>query len=230
MGIDGSFGNEDSENSVLSKIGNAITPIFKPMGIEKKNWPASVAIFTGLFAKEAVVGTLNALYSQMDTSSEKTAAGTEEFNFFDGIKEAFASIPEGLSGILQTIIDPLGFGIIKKAENQEAISEKFEVEEHVFTRMQNYFSKGPLQAFAYLLFILIYFPCIAAFGVIIKEIGYFTGWLLVIYLTVLGWIVATLFYQITIGHQIIWIIVPLLFFGIIILIFYLLGKKNKVKT
>ena len=56
-------GNGDSENSLLSVIGKAITPIFEPFGVESNNWPASVSLFTGLLAKEAVIGTMNSLYS-----------------------------------------------------------------------------------------------------------------------------------------------------------------------
>ena len=65
LGTDGSFGQENSNKSVLSEIGRGLTPAFKPMGIEKDNWPATVGIFTGVLAKEAVVGTLDALYSQL---------------------------------------------------------------------------------------------------------------------------------------------------------------------
>ncbi|MCK4654717.1 MAG: Fe(2+) transporter permease subunit FeoB, partial [Candidatus Cloacimonetes bacterium] len=78
IGTDGSFGNEDSENSILSSIGKSITPIFKPMGISSNNWPATVGLFTGIFAKEAVVGTLDALYSQLDETKE----AEEEFDFW----------------------------------------------------------------------------------------------------------------------------------------------------
>ena len=35
-GTDGSFGNEDSENSVLSAIGKEITPILRPMGVKER--------------------------------------------------------------------------------------------------------------------------------------------------------------------------------------------------
>ncbi|MCH2348251.1 MAG: ferrous iron transport protein B, partial [Pseudomonadales bacterium] len=63
IGSDLSFGNEDSEDSVLSVIGKAITPAFTPLGLERDNWPATVGLFTGMFAKEAIVGTLDALYS-----------------------------------------------------------------------------------------------------------------------------------------------------------------------
>jgi len=62
VGTDGSFGNEDSQNSVLSAVGKKITPVFYPIGITDDNWPATVGLFTGIFAKEAVVGTINSLY------------------------------------------------------------------------------------------------------------------------------------------------------------------------
>lgn len=72
LGTDGTFGNEDSDKSVLSQIGKTIVPVFKPMGIQEENWPAAVGVFTGILAKEAVVGTLDSLYSSMD---EKNSGG-----------------------------------------------------------------------------------------------------------------------------------------------------------
>jgi len=54
FGTDGSFGNEGSKNSVLSVIGKSITPAFAPIGIAEDNWPATVGLFTGMFAKEAL--------------------------------------------------------------------------------------------------------------------------------------------------------------------------------
>lgn len=70
IGTDGSFGQPNRQDSVISAVGKAITPAFHPMGIEEENWPATVGLFTGLFAKEVVVGTLNALYSDVDMGSQ----------------------------------------------------------------------------------------------------------------------------------------------------------------
>ena len=56
LGTDGSFGNENSEKSVLSYVGHSLTPAFAPMGMERDNWPAAVGIFTGVFAKESCCG------------------------------------------------------------------------------------------------------------------------------------------------------------------------------
>lgn len=209
LGKDGSFGNEDSENSVLATIGRSITPVFEPMGIEKDNWPATVGIFTGLFAKEAVVGTLNSLYAQIQASAEIEEGDAEEpFDFGGGIQEAFTSIPEALSGVFGGIADPLGIGMI--SGDEVAVAEEIEADEGIFKTMKSYFSMGNFQVYAYLLFILVYFPCFAALGAIVNEIGQALAWICMGYLTVLAWSLSTLLYQVTTGHQVLWIAVPVI--------------------
>ena len=51
----------------LEIIGKYFTPAFAPIGITAENWPATVGLVTGLIAKEAVIGTLNSVYSQSAT-------------------------------------------------------------------------------------------------------------------------------------------------------------------
>ena len=48
--------------SLMEIAGKSITPVFQPLGIEKDNWQASVALLSGLLAKEAIVGSLRSLY------------------------------------------------------------------------------------------------------------------------------------------------------------------------
>ena len=224
LGVDGSFGNEDSEASVLSRIGRAITPVFRPMGIEEDNWPAAVAVFSGLFAKEAVVGTLNSLYGQIDAAAAETAEDAQAFALRDRVGEALASIPRGLAGVLGSLADPLGTAVVSGSE--EGVAEEVEADTRVFAAMRRYFAGGGAQAYAYLLFILIYFPCVAALGAILREIGPGYGWLSVGYLTVLGWIVATLFYQLTVGRSPLWIGAALALAAGIYGLFRLIGART----
>ena len=63
LGTDGEFGHHDSQDSLLSKSAQVVTPLLAPMGVKEDNWQASVGIITGLFAKEALVATFNSLYS-----------------------------------------------------------------------------------------------------------------------------------------------------------------------
>ncbi len=228
IGTDGSFGNEDSEESVLAAIGRGITPVFSPMGIEQDNWPATVGIFTGLFAKEAVVGTLNGLYGQIyEASAEGGESGEneqDEWNFLEEVSAAFASIPEGLAGFVDLLLDPLGISIITDDESE--VADAIGSDTGVFASLRSAFGNNPHAAYAYLLFILIYFPCIAALGAIIRETGTVYGILSVSYLTVLAWITATLYYQAASGGSILWIAVALGMLALTIGLFIFGGRRT----
>ena len=65
----GAFGMvEDMNNSVLAAIGSAISFIFVPLGFG--TWKPTVAVFTGLIAKENVVATFGVLYNYVGDLSE----------------------------------------------------------------------------------------------------------------------------------------------------------------
>ncbi|MCL1865033.1 MAG: ferrous iron transport protein B [Spirochaetes bacterium] len=64
------FGMVDMNNSVLAVFGNAIAPIFTPLGWG--NWQATVAAITGLIAKENVVGTFGILYGFAEVAEDGT--------------------------------------------------------------------------------------------------------------------------------------------------------------
>lgn len=55
------LGMVDINESFLASIGNFISPVFAPLGFG--TWENSVALLTGLMAKEVVLGTLGVLYS-----------------------------------------------------------------------------------------------------------------------------------------------------------------------
>jgi ferrous iron transport protein B len=194
MGTDGSFGHSDSKDSVLSAMSRSVTPVFRPMGIQDENWPATVGLFTGIFAKEAVVGTLDSIYHQLEAQEEAEIAAEEaepEFDFWAGIIDAFAAIPAGYEGFLDGLADPLGLsGALEEVDEAEASSYS--------TMVAKFGEHGQKAAFAYLLFILIYAPCVAALAAIYREIGMRWMLLAVTYLTVLAWVISTAFYQLSI--------------------------------
>lgn len=80
-----------------------------------------------------------------------------------------------------------------------------------------------------MLFILLYIPCLAAMGVAFRELGRFYGTVMMVYLTVLGWSVATLYYQITIGRQLLWIAVPAAMLLAMAASFKAMGYKRKIE-
>jgi ferrous iron transport protein B len=186
VGTDGSFGNEDSENSVLSKAAQVVTPVFAPMGVQQDNWPATVGIITGIFAKEAVVGTLNSLY----TSSE----GEEgEYDLFASLQEAVESIPANLADLSYS--DPLGVDVGDLSDSS-AVAEDQEVDSSIFGNLKGYFVTSNA-AFAYLIFILLYTPCVAAMGAYVKEFGQKYARFIAVWTMGLAYGGATLYYQVT---------------------------------
>ena len=185
IGIDGSFGNQDSENSVLSQSAKLVTPILAPMGIKEDNWQAGVGIITGIFAKEVLVATFNSLYSP-STGDEVLAPSLSR-----SWDEAIISVKENLLGLSPD--DPLGMKVGDLSDLAIAAQEQ-EVEITTYHVMQASFD-GQLGAFSYLLFILLYTPCIAAMGAIKNEVvtrwATFAG----LWSFTLAYLVATLCYQ-----------------------------------
>lgn len=191
FGTDGSFGNQDSGNSALSAIGKTITPIFSPMGLKEENWPATVGIFTGIFAKEVVVGTLDTLYTELGNGA--TQEEETEFDFWGTIEEAFSTIPANLADVIASADDPLGINIGDVSDAMTAAQEQ-EVELDTLTLMAQLFD-GQIGAFAYLLFVLLYIPCVATIGAIHKELGGFWAGFTVVWTYATAYAVAVIFYQ-----------------------------------
>ncbi len=219
-----SFGNENSQVSILASVGKSIAPIFKPMGIREDNWPASVALFTGLFAKEAIVGTLNSLYAT--TTDQNIAEKGEEtgggIDVGSAITKAFTSVGEGLVGVISSF-DILGVGLI--AEDSASISSEIGADTAIYKQIATYFTV--FSAFAYLLFVLMYFPCLAVIGAARQEMGGFYAGVMAVYSTMLAWAVATLFYQTAEGHNVFYIILAVTILAIIYGGLHLIGKREK---
>jgi ferrous iron transport protein B len=134
-------------NSYIGKIGHFIAPAMKPLGFD---WKMSVALLTGLSAKEVVVGTLGVLYQ-----TEKSTNGTQP--------------------------------LVNKLQEQY-YTEGDKTGEAVFS---------PLVALSFMLFILIYFPCIGVVSAISRESGHWK-WALfvVVYTTGLAYVGSLLLFQI----------------------------------
>lgn len=120
-------GMTDMESSFLAYIGGIIAPVFKPMGYG--TWQSSVALLTGLMAKEVVVSTMGVIY------------GVDLHNL-----------------LLQH-----------------------------FT---------PIAAYSYLVFILLYTPCISVIAVMRKEFGNKMMAFSVLYQLLLAWIASFIVYNV----------------------------------
>ncbi|MCM8813292.1 MAG: Fe(2+) transporter permease subunit FeoB [Candidatus Omnitrophica bacterium] len=178
LGVDGTFGNQGTERSLLSLVGRATVPVFKPMGVREDNWPAAVGIFTGIFAKETVIGTLESLYRQ-EEPQEQAVQPFEAKRLMRQLRQAARTIPENISR-LRLPLTGAAAAPAESSEIEQALRRHFD---------------GKAGAYAYLLLVLLYMPCVAAMSAVQRELG--TRWMVfaVLYLSGLAWVVATVFYQ-----------------------------------
>jgi ferrous iron transport protein B len=188
-GKDGSFGHENSNNSVLSAVSQTMIPVFEPMGITKENWPATVGIFTGIFAKESVIATLNSLYS-MSGNIDKN----KNVSLSEGILNALGKIPENLVSLSDAVLDPLGLATVD--ENIDSLKLNLSIDSTAISQIKTSFVNSSA-AMAYLIFILLYTPCAAALGAVYREAGLKWMTFVAIWTFVIGWIAATVYYQCT---------------------------------
>jgi len=114
--------------SKLIAVGQFFTPIFSPMGMTTDQWPAVMALMTGVIAKEVVLGTLSGL-------------------------------------------------LVHTGQGIEAL-----------------FS-GQVSAYAYLLFVLLYMPCVSTMAAIRQESQRRWMWLSMVWSFLVAYAMATLFYQ-----------------------------------
>lgn len=182
LNIDGTLNTLDGgTQSLLSSIGRMATPLFAPMGLQINNWPATVGLVTGILAKEVVVGTLNTLYTQMGHLAVITNAN--DFSLWGGLFEAVKSIPQNFAELGNALVNP----ILAKAPINA-------VNQGVYGLMYQAFD-GKIGAFAYLLFVLLYFPCISTTAAMLREVH--KGWSVfsVLWMTGVAYSVAVIFYQ-----------------------------------
>lgn len=177
--LDGSIVYEEGDpNSLLALFGQTLTPLFAPMGIQMDNWPATVGLLTGVLAKEVVIGSLNALYSHLNAIPD---AATSVFHFWEQIKAACLTIPANLSGLMSAFSNPFFAG-------------EPEVSQSIYGQMVHRFD-GQIGAIAYLIFVLLYFPCISTTAAIQRELNRFWAYFSVLWSTGIAYGIAVLFYQ-----------------------------------
>lgn len=179
LGSDGRLVHDRVDASLLSSVGRVLTPAFAPMGVAHDNWPATVGLFTGLFAKESVVGTLDALYARLARAD--AAPQDAGFDLGASLGEAWASVPANLAALVG--LDGAG-----DATAAPSLSEGSPAQ-----MVQRFGSAAA--ALAYLVFVLLYTPCVATLGVIAREAGARLAAGVALWTLAVAWALATLLFQ-----------------------------------
>ncbi|MBD2790738.1 Fe(2+) transporter permease subunit FeoB [Xenorhabdus szentirmaii] len=183
-----SFSGKTVDNineSALASVSKVITPVLQPLGVHPDNWQATVGLVTGAMAKEVVVGTLNTLYTAENIT--QAPFNPDEFHLLDQLKDAvdetWDSLKETLT--LSALSNPIeaskGDGNMDRG-SMGTMSAKF---------------GSAISAYSYLIFVLLYVPCVSVMGAIARETS--RGWMTfsILWGLNVAYSLSALFYQIT---------------------------------
>ncbi len=168
------------KDSLLGQTAAFISPVFKPLGFG--TWQASSALMTGAVAKEVVVSTMGTIYVTKTTTNTggKPAPtfvqdlGNTGKGFVLAIRDAFVNFFTFGSSTLNTKADP---------DNDSLRS-----------RLHNAFT--PLSAYSFMVFVLIYMPCLALFVAMKDELKTWKWSFIALgYELGLAWIMSFVIYQ-----------------------------------
>ncbi|OAT15750.1 ferrous iron transport protein B [Buttiauxella noackiae ATCC 51607] len=181
-----SFSGKEVDNindSALASVSRVLTPLLKPIGVHEDNWQATVGLFTGAMAKEVVVGTLNTLYTAEDMHEEPFDAAS--FNLLDELGSAAGETWQSLKDTfsLSVLLNPI-----------EASKGDGEMASGAMGVMSSKFGSAAA-AYSYLIFVLLYIPCISVMGAVARESS--RGWMMfsVLWGLNIAYSLSTLYYQ-----------------------------------
>ncbi|WP_029593366.1 Fe(2+) transporter permease subunit FeoB [Siccibacter turicensis] len=170
-------------DSALASVSKVLTPLLEPIGVGQDNWQATVGLFTGAMAKEVVVGTLNTLYTAEDIHD--AGFDVTQFNLRDELGAALTDTWDSLKAT---------FSLSVLANPIEASKGDGEMASGAMGVMSSKFG-SEAAAYSYLIFVLLYIPCISVMGAIARESS--RGWMTfsILWGLNIAYSLATLFYQ-----------------------------------
>ncbi len=182
---DGTFADTDVEDSAFATVAGVVAPVFGPAGFG--SWEASGALMSGFVAKEVVIGTMAQVYGVDEPENPGSDPSTVEsvkglvVGFGDAVLDAAKAIPAMVG---------LDLGARGDEEESSALMSSIRAG---FEESSG--GHGGLAAMAFIVFVLLYTPCMAAVGAIRHEIGVRWMWTSVIGQFAVAWLFAVAVYR-----------------------------------
>ncbi len=185
IGGKGDFADVAMEDSAFAAVAGITAPVFEPLGFG--SWEAGSALLSGFIAKEVVVSTMAQVYNV-----EADAEAAEFPSFIEDVTFIFSSFAEATVDTARAI--PLVVGIDLSSEDDEP-----EPTELMLAVRQNFEETsggyGSLAALAFMVFVLMYTPCMVAVAAEKHELGARWMWATVIGQLLLAWVFAFIVFQ-----------------------------------
>ncbi|MDX1665297.1 MAG: ferrous iron transport protein B [Candidatus Promineifilaceae bacterium] len=174
------WGVESARNSYFGRLSATVAPVFAPAGFD--SWEASGALVTGVLAKEAVVSSLSQVYVGAGGGVEEAAPG-----LLEGMEEIVVGLASATVEAGRQLLETLTPGVsLFPGQAEPADTALAGALQQAFT---------PLAALAFLAFVLLYVPCMAALASLVQEFGWRWAALSLLLTLLVPWSVAVLIYQ-----------------------------------
>jgi ferrous iron transport protein B len=174
------WGMQNPRDSYFGQTSAMIAPLFAPAGFAK--WEASGALVSGFIAKEVVVSSMAQIYVGEPATASAAPAPTVAQEVGQ-IVISFGAATFETGQRLLNLIPGLNLVEAEPVAEDTALSAAL---------IANF---SPLAGLAFLVFVLIYTPCVATLSAIRAEYGWRWLWVSALYQFGLAWLAATLVYQ-----------------------------------
>ncbi|HMQ34182.1 MAG TPA: ferrous iron transport protein B [Chloroflexaceae bacterium] len=188
VGGEGRFADTPLEHSAFAAIAGAATPAFAPLGFG--SWETTGALVTGLVAKEVVVGTLIQTYHVEPPAAEAEAPPVALVEDLDGI---VGGLWAAVGDALRAVPSLVGVNLAAPEEEEAAPDGLAAAIRGGFTASSG--GHGSLAALAFLVFVLLYTPCMVATAAARHEFGAGWMWVSVVGQFAIAWLAALLVFQ-----------------------------------
>jgi ferrous iron transport protein B len=172
------WGVEHKKDSYLGQAGQVMAPLLAPLGFG--TWQAASSLLTGVIAKEIVVGTMGEIYAPRKEEQRSLPP------VLDDLKEVGVSFGKAVKESVGNVVSTFGFASLAGDEKEDRSSLKATVR-HEF---------NPLTAYAFMVFVLLYMPCVVVAIAMRQEFGSWKWFgVAFAYQSALAWGMAFLVYQ-----------------------------------
>jgi ferrous iron transport protein B len=155
-----------------------------PAGFD--SWEATGALATGFVAKEVVVSSLTQMYGANGSAS------TVDQSFVEDMKELVSSFGQASIDTLKTLPAVVGIDLLDSDNEQTSAGLMAAIRDGFDTSSDGH---GALAGLAFMVFVLVYTPCVATAAAQRSELGSRWMWTSVIGQTFLAWILAVIVFQ-----------------------------------
>jgi ferrous iron transport protein B len=181
-----SFADTDLQNSAFVTVAQTIAPVFTLQGFG--SWESGGALVTGLVAKEVVISTLAQVYDVAEIEVE-----SQPVPLWQDVVTVATSFAGATFDTLKSLPLIIGINLFDGDDPETNTNLKLAIRQG-FERSSG--GHGSLAALAFMVFVLLYTPCMASLAAERHELGTKWMWFSIVGQLAIAWLMSMLVFQV----------------------------------